>query len=170
MHGGQNMELDKVRKKYIAELTVAGIVMAGAALLLFHLLIPQCYFGWFPLIPVFFYLFGLLSISLFTFSCSLGQDKLAMTYLTCKVLKFILSVLVLLCYGFAVGHDVVAFTATFIVFYFAFLFFETRFFLRFEAKLKLSKQIENEKITVHSNDTAAVAGGSVRDAEGGDRR
>ena len=82
-----------------------------------------------------------------------------MTYLVGKVLKLVLSIFVLLFYGFVIGKDVVSFVAAFIVFYFAFLFFETRFFLRFEAKLKLSKQANNEKITVHSNDTAAVAGG-----------
>ena len=62
-----------------------------------------------------------------------------------------------------------AFVAAFVFYYFAFLVFETRFFLRFEAKLKLSKQVKNEKNTVHSIDAAAVVGNSDNDAEGGDR-
>ena len=166
----ERMLSETVKRKFIRELTVAGIVLTGAALLVFHLLIPGRYFAWFPLIPVFFYLFGFLYIYFFAFSCMLGAEKMAMAYLVCKVLKFILSALVLIFYGFAVGEDMVAFVATFVFFYFAFLFFETRFFLRFEAKLKLSKQVDNEKNTVHSNDTAAVAGRSGLDTESGNRR
>ena len=121
-------------------------------------------------IPVFFYLFGFLYIYMIAFTYELGADKIAMAYLICKVLKLILSALVLIFYGFVIGQDVVAFVATFVFFYFAFLFFETRFFLRFEARLKLSKQVNNEKNTVHSNNTAAVVGNTGNDAEGGDRR
>lgn len=160
---------ETVKRKFIRELTVAGIVLTGAALLVFHLLIPGRYFAWFPLIPVFFYLFGFLYIYFFAFSCMLGAEKMAMAYLVCKVLKFILSALVLIFYGFAVGEDMVAFVATFVFFYFAFLFFETRFFLRFEAKLKLRKQANNEKTTVHSNASAPVGDSSGRNAEGSER-
>ncbi len=164
------MQINVVKKKYVKELTVMTAGLTGLALLVFQLFIPEWYCLWFPLIPAFFYLFGLLYIWLFAFSYTLGVEKIAMSYLTCKVLKFVLSVLVLLFYGFVIGHDVVAFTAAFIVFYFAFLIFETCFFLRFEAKLKLSKQVKNEKTTVHSNDVAAVVGSSVHDSESGDRR
>ena len=86
------------------------------------------------------------------------------------MLKLILSALILVSYGFVIKEDVVAFVAAFVFYYFAFLVFETRFFLRFEAKLKLSKQVKNEKNTVHSIDAAAVVGNSDNDAEGGDRR
>ena len=89
---------------------------------------------------IFFYLFGLLYIAFFSFSYRLGLEKLTMTYLVCKVLKFILSAFVLIFYGFVIRHEVVAFIATFMFFYFAFLIFETRFFLRFEEKLKLRQK------------------------------
>ena len=166
----EEMLLDTVKRKFIKELTVFGVVLTGLTLLVFHVFIPQWYFAWFPLIPVFFYLFGFLYIYMFAFSYMLGADKIAMTYLVCKVVKFILSALILIFYGFVIGKDVVSFVATFVFFYFVFLFFETRFFLRFEARLKLSKQVNNEKNTVHSNNTAAVAGNPFHDAEGGNRR
>lgn len=164
------MFLTTVKKKFIGELSVGGIVLTAVVALAYRFFMPEWYFAWFPLIPVFFYLFGLLYIYMVVFSYELGADKIAMTYLICKVLKLIMSALVLIFYGFAVGQDVVAFVATFVFFYFAFLFFETRFFLRFEARLKLSKQVNNEKNTVHSNNAAAVVGNTGNDAEGGDRR
>ncbi|WP_296258781.1 hypothetical protein [uncultured Phocaeicola sp.] len=164
------MFLTTVKKKFIGELSVGGIVLTAVVVLAYHFLMPEWYFAWFPLIPVFFYLFGFLYIYMIAFTYELGADKIAMAYLICKVLKLILSALVLIFYGFVIGQDVVAFVATFVFFYFAFLFFETRFFLRFEARLKLSKQVNNEKNTVHSNNTAAVVGNTGNDAEGGDRR
>ena len=164
------MLLKAIKKKFIQELTGTGLILTIGTLLFFHFFFPERYFQWFPLIPVFFYVFGLFYIYMFEFSCQLGADKIAMTYLICKVLKFILSALVLIFYGFVIEDEVGAFVAAFVFFYFAFLVFETRFFLRFEAKLKLSKQVKNEKNTVHSIDAAAVVGNSDNDAEGGDRR
>ena len=134
------MFLLTVRKKFIKELTVIGVLLTGLVAIVYHLFIPEKYFLWFPAIPIFFYLFGLLYIAFFSFSYRLGLEKLAMTYLVCKVLKFILSAFVLIFYGFVIRHEVVAFIATFMFFYFAFLIFETRFFLRFEEKLKLRQK------------------------------
>lgn len=164
------MLVDIVKRKFIQELTVGGFLLTAMVGLIFHFVVPEWYFAWFPLVPIFFYLYGLLYIFLFLFSWQLGADKIAMTYLICKVLKLILSALVLIFYGFVIEKDVVAFIAAFVFYYFAFLFFETRFFLRFEAKLKLSKQVKNEKNTVHSIDAAAVVGNAGNDAESGDRR
>ena len=164
------MLLKAIKKKFIQELTGTGLILTIGTLLFFHFFFPERYFQWFPLIPVFFYVFGLFYIYMFEFSCQLGADKIAMTYLICKVLKFILSALVLIFYGFVIEDEVGAFVAAFVFFYFAFLVFETRFFLRFEAKLKLSKQVKNEKNTVHSNNTAAFVGNSDSNAESGDRR
>ena len=161
------MLLKAIKKKFIQELTGTGLILTIGTLLFFHFFFPERYFQWFPLIPVFFYVFGLFYIYMFEFSCQLGADKIAMTYLICKVLKFILSALVLIFYGFVIEDEVGAFVAAFVFFYFAFLVFETRFFLRFEAKLKLSKQVKNEKNTVHSNNTADFVGNSNHDAESG---
>lgn len=71
--------------------------------------------------------FGLFYIEMFAFNYRVGLERIAMTYLVCKVLKFIISAMLLMFYGFVIGHEVVAFMLTFIFFYFAFLIFETRF-------------------------------------------
>lgn len=149
------MLLLAVKKKFIVEHTLAGFVLTGIVALVYHLFIPERYFLWFPAIPIFFYLFGLLYIGMFTFSIRMGADKVAMTYMVCKTLKFILSAFIMIFYGFVIRHEIVAFVCTFIFFYFAFLIFETRFFLLFEEKLKQEK-INNEKTSVHSNNSASA--------------
>ena len=68
------MFLLTVRKKFIKELTVIGVVLTGLVAIVYHLFIPERYFLWFPAIPIFFYLFGLLYIAFFSFSYRLLQD------------------------------------------------------------------------------------------------
>lgn len=133
------MFLLTVRKLFIKKLTLVGVVLTALVAVVYHMFIPERYFLWFPAIPIFFYLFGLVYIAMFSFFYRLGRDKLIMCYLICKVIKFTLSAIVLLLYAVVIGHEVAAFMLTFIFFFFAFLIFETRFFLRFEAKLKNSK-------------------------------
>lgn len=136
-----------------------GVVLTTLIAVVYHLFIPDRYFLWFPAIPIFFYLFGLFYIEMFAFNYRVGLERIAMTYLVCKVLKFIVSAMLLMFYGFVIGHEVVAFMLTFIFFYFAFLIFETRF-PSFEAKLKLRKKANDEKITVHSHNAVTADGGS----------
>lgn len=134
------MFLLTVRKKFIKELTVVGIVLTALVAIVFHLFIPERYFLWYPSIPVFFYLVGLFYIALFSFYYRMGLEKLVVCYMICKVVKFVLSVLMITAYAFIVGQEIVAFMLTFVFFFFAFLIFETQFFLRFETKLKLQKK------------------------------
>ena len=163
------MFLLTIRKKFIRELTLIGVVLTALVAVVYHMFIPDRYFLWFPSIPIFFYLwfpsipiffylFGLFYIAMFSFYYRMGLEKLVMCYLSCKVLKFILSALILVAYAFLIGHEVVAFMLTYVFFFFAFLIFETRFFLWFETKLKNSKKVNNEKITVHSTVSASVDG------------
>lgn len=148
------MLLLTVKRKFIKELTLVGLVLTGVVALVYHMFIPERYFLWFPAIPVFFYLVGLLYIAMFLFCCRTGDERLALTYMTCKAVKFILSAVVMIFYGFVIGHEVIAFIMTFMFFYFSFLIFETRFFLQYEAELKQEKKTDNEKNTVHNDDSA----------------
>ena len=50
------MFLLTVKKKFIKELTVIGIVLTTLVAVVYHLFIPDRYFLWFPAIPIFFYL------------------------------------------------------------------------------------------------------------------
>jgi hypothetical protein len=86
---------------------VIGIVLTTLVAVVYHLFIPDRYFLWFPAIPIFFYLFGLFYIEMFAFNYRVGLERIAMTYLVCKVLKFIVSAMLLMFYGFVIGHEVV---------------------------------------------------------------
>ena len=68
------MFLLTVKKKFIKELTVIGIVLTTLVAVVYHLFIPDRYFLWFPAIPIFFYLFGLFYIEMFAFNYRVGLE------------------------------------------------------------------------------------------------
>ena len=76
--------------------------------LIYHLFISDRYFPWFPAIPVFFYLFGLFYINMFSLAYRLGEDKMVPLFLVCKGTKFLVSVLIVSIYCYAVQHEIVA--------------------------------------------------------------
>lgn len=109
------------------------------------LFIPDRYFPWFPAIPVFFYLFGLFYINMFSLAYRLGEDKMVPLFLVCKGTKFLVSVLIVSIYCYAVQHEIVAFFATFLVFYISFLIFETVYFTNIELRLIKKKKLKQKQ-------------------------
>ena len=107
--------------------------------LIYHLFIPD------PAIPVFFYLFGLFYINMFSLAYRLGEDKMVPLFLVCKGTKFLVSVLIISIYCYAVQHEIVAFFATFLVFYISFLIFETVYFTNIELRLIKKKKLKQKQ-------------------------
>lgn len=139
------MFLLKAKKIFIKKMTILTLVLSLVIGLVYHLFIPDRYFPWFPAIPVFFYLFGLFYINMFSLAYRLGEDKMVPLFLVCKGTKFIVSILIVVIYCFAVQHEVFAFFATFTVFYLAFLIFETAYFTNIELRLKKKKKLKQKQ-------------------------
>lgn len=100
-----------------------------------HEAFPGHYFGAYPFIPVFFYLFGLAGIYVFDACRRKAPQRLPKLYLVMKVLKLLLSTLLLLLYCVAVGVEV-AVLFTFLAFYLLYLIYDTWFFFSLEKKMK----------------------------------
>lgn len=135
----ENMFLLVAKRKFIISLTILMVVLSWGGALLFHTLLPQYYFAWYPSIPIFFYLFGLFYIFMFGYCYRVNPQKMVAVYLVAKVTKMLLSILILMIYAIAVAHQVIPFIATYMAFYVIFLIFETRFFFHFEIKHKSNK-------------------------------
>ena len=60
------MFLLKAKKVFIKKMTILTLILSVVIGLIYHLFIPDRYFPWFPAIPVFFYLFGLFYINMFS--------------------------------------------------------------------------------------------------------
>lgn len=139
------MFLLKAKRVFIKKMTILTLVLFVVIGLIYHLFIPDRYFPWFPAIPVFFYLFGLFYINMFSMAYRLGEDKIVPLFLVCKGTKFLVSVLIVAIYCFAVRHEVLPFIATFMVFYISFLIFETVYFTNIELRLKKKKKLKQKQ-------------------------
>ena len=139
------MFLLKAKKVFIKKMTILTLVLSVVIGLVYHLFIPDRYFPWFPAIPVFFYLFGLFYINMFSLAYRLGEDKIVPLFLVCKGTKFMVSILIVSVYFFAVRHEVLPFIATFLVFYVSFLVFETVYFTNIELRLKKKKKLKQKQ-------------------------
>lgn len=124
-------------KKYIQELSMMASASLIGVAVVFRLFFPEKPLMCFVSIPVFFFFAGLLYIYVVSFCRqTFSADKQVNCFLACKVMKFILSALFVAVYALLVGKEVVAFMIAFMILFLAFLIFETRFFLLYEAKLK----------------------------------
>ena len=139
------MFLLRAKKIFIRKMTILTLVLSVTIGLVYHLFIPDRYFPWFPAIPVFFYLFGLFYINMFSLAYRLGEDKIIPLFLVCKGAKFMVSILIVAVYCFAVRHEVFAFIATFMAFYLSFLIFETVYFINIELRLKKKKKLKQKQ-------------------------
>ena len=111
-------------------------------------ILPGHYFGGYPFIPVYFYFFGLASIYMFDACRRHAPQRLLLLYLAMKMIKMILSLILVLIYCLAVREEAKAFLLTFISFYLIYLIFETWFFFSFEMNQKRKKKNKKKHETV----------------------
>ena len=142
------VNISKTKRNFIGLNTLFAILSGAAGALILHIALPGHYFGGYPFIPVYFYIFGLFSIYMFD-ACRLhAPQKMLLLYLAIKMVKMILSIILVLIYCIAVREEAKAFLLTFISFYLIYLIFETWFFFSFEVNQKRKKQNKKKNETV----------------------
>lgn len=142
------VNISKTKRNFIGLHTLFGILTAALGAVILHVALPGHYFGGYPFIPIYFYLFGLFSIYMFDACRRHAPQKLLLLYLAMKMIKMILSMMLLMVYCLAVREEAKAFLLTFISFYLIYLIFETWFFFSFEMNRKLKKKKINKNETV----------------------
>ena len=134
------MNISKTKRNFIGLNTLFAILSAGVGAVILHVALPGHYFGGYPFIPTYFYLFGLFSIYMFDACRQHAPQKMLLLYLAIKMVKMILSIILVLIYCLAVREEAKAFLLTFISFYLLYLIYETWFFFSFEVNLKRKKK------------------------------
>lgn len=140
------VNISKTKRNFIGLHTLFGILSAGLGAVILHVALPGHYFGGYPFIPIYFYLFGLFNIYMFDACRRHAPQKMLLLYLAMKMMKMILSMMLLLVYCLAVREEAKAFLLTFISFYLVYLIFETWFFFSFEVKRKKKNKTYNETV------------------------
>lgn len=140
------VNISKTKRNFIGLHTLFGILSAGLGAVILHVALPGHYFGGYPFIPIYFYLFGLFNIYMFDACRRHAPQKMLLLYLAMKMMKMILSMMMLLVYCLAVREEAKAFLLTFISFYLVYLIFETWFFFSFEVNRKKKNKTYNETV------------------------
>ena len=118
------------------------VVMFAAGVGIWWLLktvLPGSYFDWYPVIPGFFYIMGLVFVNVITRDYKENQRKLVNLYMIIKLCKVAASLVLGSIYLIFVKVQLRDFSIVFIGFYLLYLGIETYFFYLAEEKIKKIK-------------------------------
>lgn len=138
------MSISLTKRNFLFQITLLTLIagLTGAGIL--HYALPGHYFGGYPFIPVYFFLFGLFEIFMFDACRKHAPRKLLLLYMAMKMMKMLFSIMFLIVYCIAVREEAKLFLVTFIFFYVVYLIYETWFFFIYEMKKKQKKETKNE--------------------------
>lgn len=131
-------------KKYF--LTWDTIVIGVSALIVYGILklfMPEHYFKFYPIIPLFFYIFGVYSICMFDRCRLKTPHKLLSVYLGVKFSKLMLALLLVAFYSLKIKEHVRDFVIVFFLFYIISIVFQSWFFVLYELH-KMRKKKKNK--------------------------
>ncbi len=130
------MLVREMEKNPVMWLSVVTVVVVAAGIWILPVGMPDHDWGWYPFIPVLFYVFGLFYIFMFRRSRRMPPSRSVVVCLVAKGVKMLVSVLVLFIYAFCIRREVLPFVVTYMVFYLVFLVMETYFFFRCKGRYK----------------------------------
>lgn len=140
------MSISITKRNYLFYTALLTILVGGLGGWAYYSVFPHHYFGGYPLIPVFFYVFGVFMVSM-TENCRKRMPRrMLQIYLLMRVMRMLVSMIVMVIYCIAVREEAKEFLLTFIANYLIYLMFDSWFYFNFEANRKLKKNKENETI------------------------
>ena len=131
--------MDKLKKRLNIILTLVMFICGCGIWWLLQTLLPESYFNWYPVIPGFFYLMGLVFITVITHDYKENQRKLVNLYMIIKLCKVAASLLLGTVYLIFIKVQIKEFSIVFIGFYLLYLGIETYFFYLAEEEIKKKK-------------------------------
>ena len=134
------------KRNYLLQTTLLTVLVGGIGGWAYYSVNPHHYFGGYPLIPLFFFVFGVFMINM-TESCRHRMPgRMLQIYLLMRVMRMLASIIVMLIYCVIVREESKGFLLTFIANYLIYLIYDSWFFFTFEANRKMKKKKENETI------------------------
>lgn len=124
--------MKKLRRKFILLLTLFVVVIGfGSWLVLIHFF-PQLAFFDYPLIPLFFFIVGVVSIYILTGLKIDRPNKLLNTFMLIRGIKMFLALVLTTIYWLVDRAEIKSFAIMMIVFYLCYLFLETYIYIKLE--------------------------------------
>ncbi|MDD2552320.1 MAG: hypothetical protein PHO84_07715 [Dysgonamonadaceae bacterium] len=137
--------MSKLRRKFILLLTLFVVVVAfGTWLVLIHYF-PELAFKDYPLIPLFFYTVGIISIYILTNLKIDRPNKLLNTFMLIRGIKMFLAVILATFYWLLDRAEIRSFAIMLVAFYLCYLFLETYIYIKIETWNKKNLPPLNKK-------------------------
>lgn len=135
------MSISLTKRNFLYQITLLTLIAGWTGAGILHYALPGHYFGGYPFIPVYFFLFGFFEISMFDACRKHVPHKMVLLYLAMKMMKMLFSILFLLVYCITVREEAKLFLLTFIIYYIVYLIYESWFFFTYE----IGKKQKNRK-------------------------
>ena len=124
--------MKKLRRKFIFLLTLFVVVIGfGSWLILIHFF-PQLAFFDYPLVPLFFFIVGVVSIYILTGLKIDKPNKLLNTFMLIRGIKMFLALVITTIYWLLDRAEIKSFAIMMVVFYLCYLFLETYIYIKLE--------------------------------------
>ncbi len=128
------------KRNYLLHTALLTVLIGGVGGWAYFSIFPHHYFNGYPLIPIYYFVFGVFMINMVE-SCRHRMPKrMLQIYLLMRVMRMLLSIIVMLIYCIIVREEAKEFLLTFIANYVIYLTYDTWFFFTFEANRKLKKK------------------------------
>ena len=140
-------KMKKLRRKFIILLTLFIVVVAfGTWLILIHFF-PELAFKDYPLIPLFFFVVGIISIYILTGLKIDKPNKLLNTFMLIRGIKMSLAIIMAVIYWIVDRAEIRSFAIMLVAFYLFYLFIETYIYIQIETwnKKNLAPLIKKKK-------------------------
>lgn len=131
--------MEKLRGHLNIILTVVMLTCGWGIWWLLKSYLPTSYFAWYPVIPCFFYIMGLVFVWVITRDYKENQRKMVNLYMIIKLCKVAAAIALGSIYLIFVKVQIREFSMVFIGFYLLYLGIETFFFYLTEEKIKKNK-------------------------------
>lgn len=142
----------KLRQKFIILLTLFIVIIGfGGWLILIHFF-PDLAFKDYPIIPIFFFVVGLISINVLTRLKINKKNTLLNTFMLIRGIKMLSAVMITVIYWLSDRAEIRSFAIMLVAFYLCYLFLETYIYIKIET---WNRNNRTSIIKKENNDTKA---------------
>lgn len=129
--------MKRLRGYFVLLFTSIMLILGWGGWWLLISVLKNSYFTWYPIIPLFYYIMGILTILDLTKSTKDSERQLVNKYMLMKLYKIAAALVIFVVYYFAINEMIMQFSAVFVSFYILYLFIETYFLYMTEKTKKL---------------------------------
>lgn len=132
--------MSKTKRNYLIQTAILTVLVGIVGGWIYFNANPHHYFNGYPLIPSYFFLFGWLIINIVEWSRKKMPGRLLQIYMLIRVMRMLVSFILIVLYCVIAREEAQAFLLTFIANYLIYLTYDSWFFYTFEVNMKSQKE------------------------------